>query len=183
VGNVANLGQISNSAPRLRRRHRRHQPVAPEAATLARAIELVAAREKRKHRRARLRSLRSRSDMTSFNLPSEAAFGVQPVPFAVDAVASPPESPPSKRKSPARVVAQQIAAGADWIDQYDSPLGKRKHLSLCRGGVLPCRKNGKQRLVRRADLDAYIMSNAKPPKAADVTDIDRELEALGLGEP
>ncbi len=81
-------------------------------------------------------------------------------------------------------VAHALDAGADWIDQYKSPLGKRKHLSLCREGVLPFRKDGKQRLVRRRDLDAHIQRHPVPSgKKTDVNEIDRELAALGLGEP
>ncbi len=88
---------------------------------------------------------------------------------------------PKRRDDATRAVAIQIAAGADWIDQYASPLGKRKHLRLCREGVLPFRADGKQRLVRRADLDAYITANGEPGRAADKGEIDRELEAIGLG--
>ena len=49
----------------------------------------------------------------------------------------------AKRTAKGRVpgIAQMLSAGSDWIDQYASPLGKRKHLRLCREGVLPCRKD------------------------------------------
>jgi hypothetical protein len=73
--------------------------------------------------------------------------------------------------------------GNDWIDQYDSPLGKRKHMKLCREAVFPSgHKIGKQWLVRRAEIDAYIVQNGKSAKTADGSDIDRELAALGMGE-
>ncbi len=90
-------------------------------------------------------------------------------------------SPRAKR---AATVAMALDAGADWIDQTHSPLGKRKHLRLCREGVFTsARKQGKQWLVRRAEIDTYITSGSKPPKTTDVGDIDRELAALGMGEP
>ncbi len=87
-----------------------------------------------------------------------------------------------RRKAAARAVAIAIDAGADWIDQYSSPLGKRKHLRLCREGVLACRQDGKQRLVRRADLDAYLTRTTKPRAAAneDGDALDRDLADLGL---
>jgi excisionase family DNA binding protein len=52
-------------------------------------------------------------------------------------------------------------AGRDeWVDQYRSPLGKSKHLSLARRGVLPASKDGKQVLIRRSDIDAYLSKRA-----------------------
>jgi hypothetical protein len=89
---------------------------------------------------------------------------------------------PEKPTARAETVAMSFAADADWIDQYRSPLGKRKHLRLCRQGVLPHEKDGYQRLVRRGVIDAYLTRNTKPDKASDVDSIDRELDALGMGE-
>jgi hypothetical protein len=106
---------------------------------------------------------------------------IKPKDAAGDATAinEPPMQATSTKRRVAQAVAMAIDAGATWLDQYKSPLGKRKHLRLCREGLLPHRKDGKQRLVRRADIDAYLDRNGTPSKAGDV-DIDRELEALGM---
>jgi len=82
----------------------------------------------------------------------------------------------------ARAAAVVIDGSADWIDQYNSPLHKRKHLDLCRKGVLPHVKHGKQLFVRRAAIDAYLLANAKPTKASANDVVDRDLAELGLGE-
>ncbi|MGO9836443.1 MAG: helix-turn-helix domain-containing protein [Polyangiaceae bacterium] len=114
--------------------------------------------------------------------PAMAIAGLPPQ--SVEDIVRPTTSVSRKAK---RVAAVAIAlnAGADWLDQYDSPLGKRKHLELCRKGVLPCRKNGKQRLVRRRDIDAHIEGERArvENRQQDVEEIDRELAALGLREP
>ncbi len=44
----------------------------------------------------------------------------------------------------------------DWIDQEHSPLGKQKHIDKVRMGEIPGVRDGKQYLVRRSDLDAYL---------------------------
>jgi len=90
----------------------------------------------------------------------------------------------SRRAKQAATVAIALDVGADWIDQTRSPLGRRKHLRLCREGVFTsARKQGKQWLVRRAEIDSYIDQNSKHPKTTDVSEIDRDLAALGMGEP
>ena len=56
-------------------------------------------------------------------------------------------------------IKKALAAADDrteWLDQHSSPLGKRKHLQLCRDGELKARAVGKLRLVRREDLDTYL---------------------------
>lgn len=46
---------------------------------------------------------------------------------------------------------------AEWIDQTRSPLGRRKHCRLARTGKLVgARKDGRQWLVKRRDLDVYL---------------------------
>lgn len=47
-------------------------------------------------------------------------------------------------------------ASAEWVDQKSSPLGRKKHLRLAREGKFPSRKEGRQVLVLRSDLNAYI---------------------------
>lgn len=44
----------------------------------------------------------------------------------------------------------------EWVDQYASPLGRRRHLSLVRLGKLAAVKDGRRVLVKRSDLDAYL---------------------------
>lgn len=48
------------------------------------------------------------------------------------------------------------AAGGEWVDQKTSPLGRKKHLRLARQGKFPSKKEGRQVLVRRDDLNAYL---------------------------
>jgi hypothetical protein len=43
-----------------------------------------------------------------------------------------------------------------WISQYDSPLGRRRHLKLVREGVLPGKKVGRQVLVTTANMQKLI---------------------------
>jgi hypothetical protein len=76
----------------------------------------------------------------------------------------------------------------DWIDQDESPLGRRRHLDLVRRGALPGKKEGKRVLVRRADIDAYregLPARAPAPgraapKATERT-VDDDLRDLGFG--
>jgi hypothetical protein len=70
----------------------------------------------------------------------------------------------------------------DWIDQFASPLGKRKHNTLCKQNVFPsAHKEGHRWLVRRAELDAYITTHGKPPKdKSSIAEIDRMLHELGM---
>jgi hypothetical protein len=47
-------------------------------------------------------------------------------------------------------------AGAEYVDQNQSPLGARLHCRLARSGTLPSYKAGRRILVRAADIDAYL---------------------------
>lgn len=59
------------------------------------------------------------------------------------------------------------ATADDWIDQYHSPLGKRKHLDLVREGVLSGRKPDRVHVfVRRSAIDAYIEQHPAKPSVA-----------------
>lgn len=72
-------------------------------------------------------------------------------------------------------------AALDWIDQFASPLGKRKHNNLCKAGTFPsAHKEGHRWLVRRGELDAYVTTHGKPPKKAALADLERDLEELGF---
>jgi hypothetical protein len=73
----------------------------------------------------------------------------------------------------------------EWIDQHESPLGKRRHLELVRGGLLKGRKDGKSVFVRRGEIDAYLEAHAVTPKNTPEPegDVDRELKKLGFEVP
>lgn len=61
--------------------------------------------------------------------------------------------------------AAESNAATDYYDQNNSPLGKRRHLRLARDRVLPSSKVGRQVLIKRADLDAWLAEHqtyAKP---------------------
>jgi hypothetical protein len=61
--------------------------------------------------------------------------------------------------------AQDDDAGDPWVDQNESPLGRREHCRLARDGAFPARKVGKRWLARRSALDAFI--EAHPTAKAD----------------
>lgn len=70
----------------------------------------------------------------------------------------------------------------EWIDQKRSPLGKEKHLSLARRGVLPSSKEGRQVLIRRSVIDAYLAKKAvvvTDPEADDEREIAKVLAMVG----
>jgi len=71
----------------------------------------------------------------------------------------------------------------EWIDQGCSPLGRRMHCAAARDGRLTARKVGRKWLVRRADLEAFILRHGKPSpdpvtvETADLAD-DERIRAL-----
>lgn len=75
-------------------------------------------------------------------------------------------------------------AHAEYYDQYTSPLPKRRYLALARAGAFPCAPVGKQRLVRRSDLHAYIANQAvhlvPRTRSERSDDADEILERVGL---
>lgn len=73
-------------------------------------------------------------------------------------------------------------AGDDWIDQNHSPLGKQKHLSLAKSGKLPASKEGKQVLIRRSAIDAYLAKHAivlVDSEADEARAVDRLIASAG----
>jgi excisionase family DNA binding protein len=56
----------------------------------------------------------------------------------------------------ARALLEEQAGAPQWVDQNDSPLGRRRHLSLVRAGQLRGYKVGRLVLVSRDDLDQFI---------------------------
>lgn len=86
-----------------------------------------------------------------------------------------------------RDVVQQTTAPreADWVDQHESPLGKRRHLELVRAGVLPGSKRGRRVFVRRTDIEAFIAGGLVAPATpkSKKNDVDDDLRALGFEVP
>ena len=71
-------------------------------------------------------------------------------------------------------------AGTEWVDQNESPLGKRRHLELVRRGRLPGVRSGKRILVRRSDLDVYLAAHTKVPvRDEEEAAVDALLADLG----
>ncbi len=67
----------------------------------------------------------------------------------------------------------------DLVDQHTSPLGPRRHVKLCRKGVLPHTRLGRRWCVRRSDLEAYLGTGAEaPPRPANDTAPRQADEAL-----
>ena len=79
-----------------------------------------------------------------------------------------------------------------WIDQYSSPLSRRRHVELARQGAFPAHKEGRRWRALRADVDAYIRSqpsgaapymrpaNDHPPAEADDPGVRAVLGEVGL---
>lgn len=59
----------------------------------------------------------------------------------------------------AKLLSAQPADPNEWIDQASSPLGRRGHLEAVRRKVLAGRRVGKRVLVRRADIDRYVLEH------------------------
>jgi hypothetical protein len=73
-------------------------------------------------------------------------------------------------------VAKGVAA-SEWIDQDASPLGKRRHLELVRTRVLKGVREGRKVLVRRRDLDAYLVKRGESPAVEDDDDVEGMMNA------
>lgn len=67
-------------------------------------------------------------------------------------------------------------AGAEWIDQAHSPLGRRRHCELARTGVLPAAKEGRRVLIRRSDINAYL--DTKQPRRLSTDEDDESVDAV-----
>ena len=67
---------------------------------------------------------------------------------------------------------------AEWVDQNTSPLGKRRHLDAVRRGDLSASKEGKRVLVKRSELEAYILRKAIITTASEESDVDGVLRDI-----
>lgn len=72
---------------------------------------------------------------------------------------------------------EESSRGDAWVDQRRSPLGRAKHLALAKSGVLPAAKEGRQVLVKRSDIDAYL---AKHKVVAVDAEADEEREVARI---
>ena len=81
------------------------------------------------------------------------------------------------------LVRAEIAAATlpEWLDQKTSPLGREKHLRLAREGKLPSRKEGRQVLVHRDDINAYIKSYPERGKRVEDEDVDDIVDTIVKG--
>ena len=70
-----------------------------------------------------------------------------------------------------------LEQATDWVDQTQSPLGRRRHCALVRSGALPGRRIGRRVLVPRSALDESIRGEAKPA-TADTKDNDEDEQLL-----
>ncbi len=75
----------------------------------------------------------------------------------------------------------QAAAGAEWVDQSTSPLGRRRHLQLVRDGVLPSVHDKRRRLVRRADINRYLDGRGREVAVDEDADETEAMTARILG--
>jgi len=84
-------------------------------------------------------------------------------------------------------LAQEVAdaieqsAAPERFDQNNSPLGKRRHLDVCRRGELASEKVGKSVFVTRVDMEKYLATHRRAVGAA-TSDEDAAAAALGLGK-
>lgn len=78
---------------------------------------------------------------------------------------------------------KHLRVAEDWVDQYHSPLGKRRHLALVRSGELEGHKVDRLVLVRRADMDAFIKRHRVEPKEGGAEDAEdaAEIERIVSG--
>jgi hypothetical protein len=68
-------------------------------------------------------------------------------------------------------------ADSEWVDQQQSPLGRRRHCALARTGQVTSRKVGRRVLIRKIDIDAVLEREGKPP--ADEDEDERMLREIG----
>lgn len=67
---------------------------------------------------------------------------------------------------------------AEWVDQYISPLGKRRHLRLVRDGKLKGYKIEGHVYVRRVEINDYIEKHPVVPKVPVVSEAEKHAAAV-----
>jgi hypothetical protein len=72
--------------------------------------------------------------------------------------------------------------GEDYVDQHESPLGKRLHCRLVRSGALEGFRAGRRLLVRRAAIDEYLAKHrVAPTEPAVGTEDEDDALLAGIG--
>lgn len=79
----------------------------------------------------------------------------------------------------------ELIDGDDWVDQKNSPLGRRVHCEAARSGKLPAKKLKGRWLAKRSDVDAFIEQyGTKPPVEREGVDERTEMaEILAFRAP
>jgi len=78
--------------------------------------------------------------------------------------------------------AVERSTPSEWVDQKSSPLGRRRHLTLARTGVLKSTKDAGRVLIRRVDIERYLEKNSRivvDVKADEDREVARVLAAIG----
>lgn len=72
----------------------------------------------------------------------------------------------------------------EWVAQTESPLGRRRHCELAKGGSLPgARFFERKWLVRRRVLDEWIDSHGGTPQPAAQSEVDEDAAILSFKAP
>lgn len=85
------------------------------------------------------------------------------------------------------LIVDAIEEGAradEWVDQKRSPLGRAKHLALAKSGKIAAVKEGRQVLVKRSDIDAYLAKHkvvAVDAEADEKREVARLAATIGRG--
>lgn len=75
----------------------------------------------------------------------------------------------------------KTAALSEWVDQTNSPLGRERHLQLVRDGVLKAVKQGRLRMVKRVDINAYLETQPVKVREAADDDVEAMMRAIAGG--
>lgn len=59
---------------------------------------------------------------------------------------------------------------AEYYSQDNSPLGRKRHCRLARSGALKARRVGREWLVKRGDVEAYLESHGRPSPDAETVE-------------
>lgn len=77
--------------------------------------------------------------------------------------------------------ARGLALKADYYNQNNNPLGKRRFLEAARRGDFPSSKDGKLVLARRDDVDRWLASRTRPSANREKEDRGDDVDALLAG--
>lgn len=69
----------------------------------------------------------------------------------------------------------------EWVDQRNSPLGRRRHCELARKGIIPSSKDGRFYRMKRSDIEHYLKSKAVvvvDPEASEEAEVARVISMI-----